>query len=141
MPNLKQLDDGSMGIEGKDANAGGFVPVTLSWTPTSTDVAAFVADRAYRVTGIRGRVETAGTDAGAVTTAVKKAASGTAIASGTALHSGTFNLKGTAATNQTLTLSTTSSDLNLEAGDALGLDFTGVLTAAIGFVTVYLSPR
>lgn len=141
MPNLKNADDGSMGIEGKDLGAGGFVPAQIWWTPTSVDGVHFIATRAYRVTGITARVEVAGTDGGAVTAAVKKAASGTAIASGTALHSSTVNLKGTAATNQALTLSTTSTDLNIDAGDCIGIDFTGTLTSAVGGVTVMLSPR
>lgn len=141
MINLKQADDGSMGLEGKDLGAGGFIPAQVWYVPSSVDVPFFVADRAYKVTGIRGCVEVAGTDAGAVTAAIKKAPSATAIASGTALHSGTFNLKGTAATNQVLTLSTTASDLLIEAGDRIGIDFTGTLTSATGAVTVTLAPR
>ena len=139
--NIKQNADGSMGLTGTDAGEGGFIPVSIEYTASSVDKTSFVADRAMRVIGIRGRVEAAGTDAGAVTAAVKKAASGTAIASGTALHSGTFNLKGTAATNQTLTLSTTTTDLDLAAGDSIGVDFTGTLTAATGVITVFLAPK
>jgi hypothetical protein len=141
MANLKQNDDGSMGIEGTDAGQGGFVNVSLMYNASSVDFTGFVATRSYTVKGITHRVEAAGTDAGAVTVAVKKAASGTAIASGTALHSGTGNLKGTAATNQTLTISTTVSDLLIPAGTAIGLDFTGVLTNATGVVTVTLAPN
>lgn len=137
---LKQATDGSMGLEGTDAGAGGFVVESFNWTASSADAAFFVADRAYVVTGIRARVEVAGTDGGAVTAAVKKAPSGTAIASGTALHSSTINLKGTAATNQALTLSTTAGVLNIAAGDAIGIDFTGTLTTAVGAVTVTMSP-
>ncbi|MCI0361642.1 MAG: hypothetical protein L0211_24425, partial [Planctomycetaceae bacterium] len=110
------------------------------WDPNSADDSAFVAGRAYRVVGITARVEVAGTDAGAVTAAVKKAPSGTDIAAGTALHTGTIDLKGTVNTNQALTLSATSSDLDIAAGNAIGIDFTGVLTAARGVVTVALAP-
>lgn len=105
-----------------------------------TDLCFFVADRAYRVHSITVRPLVAGTDAGAVTGTVNKAPSGTAIASGTALHTSTFNAKGTINTNQALTLSATSSALNLAAGDALGIDFTGTTTAARGIVTVILFP-
>lgn len=140
MPSLKQNPDGSLGIQGSQLDDGGFLQVSIEWLASSVDKVAFVADRPYRVKGIRARVEVAGTDAGAVTAAVKKAASATAIASGTALHSGTINLKGTAATNQTLTLSTTSTDLDIAAGNAIGIDFTGTLTAATGVVTVTLAP-
>jgi hypothetical protein len=92
------------------------------------------------VQGIVGRVTVAGTDSGSVTAVVRKVSSGTAIASGTALHSGSFNLKGTADTNQTLTLSTTPSDLIVEAGQALAIDFTGTLTSATGVISVFLNP-
>lgn len=139
--NIKQNDDGSMGLQGKDAGEGGFVPINIEWLAASVDKIAFVATRAYTVKAITARVEVAGTDAGAVTGAIKKAASATAIASGTALHSGTINLKGTAATNQALTLSTTDTDLDIAAGDAIGIDFTGVLTAATGAVTITLAPK
>lgn len=139
--NLKQNPEGSLGLQGADLGEGGFLPVTAEWNASSVDKVFFVADRAYRVHGIRARVTVAGTDGSAVTAAVVKAASGTAIGSGTALHSGTVDLKGTANTNQTLTLSTTSSDLDLAAGDCLAVDFTGTLTAATGAVTVSLAPK
>jgi hypothetical protein len=139
--NLKQLTDGSMGLEGSELTAGEFVVESASWVPTSVDVPLFVASRKYRVKNISARVEVAGTDAGAVTAVVRKAASGTAIASGTALHSGTINIKGTAATIQELTLSTTDTDLDIADGDMIGIDFTGVLTAATGCVTVALTPK
>ena len=88
---------------------------------------------------ITATVEVAGTDAGAVTAVIRKAPSGTALASGTALHSGSINLKGTAATNQALTLSTTSGVVNLAAGDRLAFDLTGVMTSAVGSVTVHMT--
>lgn len=141
MPNIKQNPDGSLGLQGTDLGDGGFVPINIEYNASSVDKVAFVADRAYRVKGIRGRVTVAGTDAGAVTATIRKAASGTAIASGTALHSGTFDLKGTADTNQTLTLSTTDTDLDIAAGDCIAIDFTGTLTAATGAVTVTLAVK
>lgn len=137
---LKQNSDLSMGLQGTDGDDGGFIPVNIEYTASSVDKVSFVASRRYIVKAIIGRVEAAGTDGGAVTAVIKKTASGTAIASGTALHSGTFNLKGTAATNQTLTLSTTASDLDIAAGTAIGIDFTGTLTSATGVVTVILAP-
>lgn len=118
----------------------GLIEATLRWDANIADTVFFVASRQYIVKKITARVEVAGTDAGAVTAVVKKAASGTAITSGTALHSGTINLKGTAATNQALTLSTTASDLDIAAGNAIGLDLTGTPTAAVGCVTVWLAP-
>jgi hypothetical protein len=140
MPNIRQNDDGSFGIEGKDGGKGGFVKINIPYNASSVDSVNMVAARSYRVIDVRGRVEVAGTDAGAVTAAVKKAPSGTAIGSGTALHSSTFNLKGTAATNQTLTLSTTSADLDIAVGDSIGVDLTGTLTSATGVLTITLAP-
>lgn len=136
--NLKQASDGSMGLEGQDGGAGGFMAVNIEYNASSVDKVAFVATRSYIVTAITGRPTIAGTDAGAVTAVVKKAASAAAITAGTALHSGTFNLKGTADTNQALTVAT--ADALIPAGTAIGIDFTGVLTSATGVVTVMLSP-
>jgi hypothetical protein len=141
MPNLKHSPDGSMGIQGKDLGAGGFIPVTCEYNASSVDKTFFVADRAYRIVGIRGIPDVAGTDGGAVTATIRKAASAVALASGTAVHSGTYNLKGTVITNQTLTLSTTAGALDIAAGDRLCIDFTGTLTSATGAITVSLAVK
>lgn len=117
----------------------GFIPATINYAVPATDASFFVADRAYVVKGIRGVVDVAGTG-GACTATIRKVPSGTALASGTALHTGTYNLVGTAATNQTLALSATASDLLLAAGDRLAADWTGTATSAIGCITVHLSP-
>ncbi len=118
-------------------------PVVVSYVygdAASIDSAFFVADRAYRVHAIRARINVVGSDGGAVTAVVRKAPSATAPASGTALHSSSIDLKGTANANQSLTLSATTADLNLAAGDSLCLDVTGTTTAARGVVTVFLIP-
>jgi hypothetical protein len=138
--NIKQNADGSAGLQGDDLDAGGFVPICIAYDAAAVDRAFFTATRKYVVTGIIGRPTVIGSDGGAVTAVAKKAPSGTAIASGTALHSSTYNLKGTAHTNQSLTLSTTESDLVIAAGTSIGLDFTGTLTAAVGVVTIMLAP-
>lgn len=140
MPQLKQNPDGSMGVQGADGDNGGFVAINIEYLATSVDKVAFVAPRKYVVQGIVGRPTVAGTDGGAVTAVLKSAASGTAITSGTALHASTFNLKGTANTPQTLTLSTTATDLEIPAGTAIGVDFTGTLTSATGVITITLAP-
>lgn len=141
MTALKQNADASFGLQGSQQDDGAFLAVPHRWIPTSVDEVFYVADRPLKVKAVRARVEVAGTDAGAVTAVVKKAASGTAIASGTALHTSTINLKGTAATNQTITLSATDTDTDLAAGDAIGIDYTGTLTAAVGCITVWVCPR
>lgn len=133
-------DGTAMGMVGVDNNAGSFIITGAQYQAASVDVAFFVANRAVRVNTIVARVTVAGSDASAVTVVVRKVPSGTAITAGTALHSGSANLKGTADTNQVLTISTTASDMVLAAGDALVLDFTGVLTLATGVVSVGMSP-
>lgn len=137
---IKQNTDGSAGLQGAGYGEGEFLNVSHGYIATSVDTTIFTATRPYIVKGVTVRPDVVGSDGGAVTVAVKQAASGTAIASGTAVHSGTGDLKGTAHTNQALTLSTTASDLYLPAGSSLGLDFTGTLTAAVGRVTVSLCP-
>lgn len=129
-----------MGMVGVDNSSGSFIFAEFTYAATSVDAAFFVANRSVRVNTVQVRATVAGTDAGAATAIVRKVPSGTAIASGTALHSGTANLKGTADTNQSLTISTTATDMVLAAGDALAVDFTGVLTAATGVISVGMSP-
>lgn len=138
--NLKQLADTSMGLEGVDADSGAFIVENFIYSAASVDGVYFIAPRKMIVKSIIGRPTVAGTDGSAVTATIKKAASGTAITAGTALHSSTFNLKGTADTNQTLTLSTTAGALEIPAGTAIGIDFTGTLTSATGVVSVAFTP-
>jgi hypothetical protein len=140
MPQLKQNADASIGIQGSDLDDGGFLSINIEYNASAVDKVAFVATRRYIVKAITGRPTVAGTDGGAVTAVIKKAASATAITAGTALHSSTYNLKGTADTIQALTLSTTASDLEIPAGTAIGIDFTGTLTSATGVVSVVLAP-
>lgn len=78
----------------------------------------------------------AGNDGGAVTLDIKVASGITAPASGTTQLSSTFNLKGTADTLITGTL--IASPTVIGPGDAVGLDFTGTLTSAVGLVMIYL---
>lgn len=117
----------------------GFIGAAVNYNVPAADTSFFTADRAYVVKGIRGTPDVAGTG-GACTAVMRKVPSGTAITSGTALHTGSFNLVGTVNTTQTLTLSTTGSDLLLAAGDRLAIDYTGTATSAIGSVTVNLTP-
>lgn len=139
MPMLKQLGDGSFGIEGSAGGDGGFIPVTLNYLATTVDCTLFTADRPYVVKAIRGRVDVAGTG-GACTAVIRKVPSGTVITSGTALHTGSFNLVGTANAQQALTLSTNASDLLLAAGDSIAYDLTGTATSAVGNISVTLNP-
>lgn len=109
---------------------------------TLTDQPFFTApaDRDYVIQSIIARPLVAGTDGGAVTAQIRKANSGTAIASGAAVHSGTIDLKGTINVNQILTLSTTAGVTTVTNRWSLGIDVTGVTTAARGVITVMLLP-
>lgn len=137
---IKQNTDGSAGFSGPGGGEGEFVMLEFYYTATSVDQTMFTASRQYVIKSVIGRPDVIGSDAGAVTAVVKIAPSATAIASGVAVHSGTYNLKGTAHTNQVLALSTTPADLILPAGSSIGVDFTGVLTAAVGALSVTLCP-
>ena len=139
MPNIRQNADGSLGIEGSANGEGGFITAGLQYLAATVDCTFFVADRPYIVKAIRGRVDVAGTG-GACTATIRKVPSGTALTSGTALHTGSYNLVGTVATGQALTVSTTASDLLMAAGDALCYDLTGTATSAVGNITVTLAP-
>lgn len=138
---FQNFSDGSMGMVGRDAGKGDYLFVNGEWIATSVDKRIGRMSRQMVVQSINAVVTVAGTDGGAVTAVIRKVPSGTAITAGTLLHTGNINLKGTAETDQALTLSTTENDLILAAGDAIAIDFTGVLTAATGIVTVGLSPR
>lgn len=95
----------------------GELTATVSTTTVTltNDVAGAVTDAADVDTGVTPSVSTQGAD-------------------------DTIDLKGTAATNQEMALTGVTSNLELAAGDALALNFTGTLTAAVGCVTVTLSP-
>ena len=138
MPQIKQNDDGSMGVEGVGGDRGGFVCVNIEYNASSIDKVSFVAPRAFVVHAISCSPTVAGSDGSAVTAVIKKASGTTAIASGTALHASTYNLKGTANTVQSLTV--TTADAGIAAGDRIGIDFTGTMTAAVGCVTLTLAP-
>lgn len=130
--NLKQIDDGGMGLEGVDSGKGSFVlgAVNYNVPVATTATCLFNTTRAVILDAIVGRTFVAGTG-GAATAAVWIAPSGTAPISGTAAHSGTFNLVGTIHTNQSLTLT----NVNVPAGSSVWVVFTGTATSAIGGIT------
>lgn len=103
----------------------------------AVDTWLFVADGPMEVISAVCVPTVAGTDGGTVTAELVKASGTTAVASGTSLHaSGTFNLKGTANTLQSASLSTTKSTRELAANDRVGVNFTGTLTSAVGIIQV-----
>lgn len=103
-----------------------------------TDNVLYIANCPMEIVEIVCMPVVAGTDAGAVTAEVKKASGTTATGSGTAVQSATFNLKSTIYTVQTATLSATKSTRELASGDRIGIDFTGTLTSAEGFIQIRL---
>jgi hypothetical protein len=123
------------------ANGCAYKTATIGWVaainPNNTGVLVFPA--ASTIVSIVGNVETAvGSTA---TVSVNLASSGTACSAGTTVHSGSFNANGTAATNQTLTLTTTAAS----SGQRLCLQTTGTTDwtggAGIGTITVaYTTP-
>jgi hypothetical protein len=102
----------------------------------------FIADRAYTITGIKYVHKTAGTVTGAVASITKD--TGTqAPGTGAALQTGTFDAKNTAAnTVLSATLTATSANLTMAAGDRLAVLFGGTLTTLAGVtISVYMTPQ
>lgn len=107
------------------------------------DVAFFTnkTGRKLQVLAIVERHGAAEVTAGSLTATIRKVPSGTAVASGTALHATGINLKGTANTNASPTLSPTLSTLRLADGDSLGASFSAAGTEIADVsITVLLSP-
>lgn len=144
MPQIKQNQDMSLGIQGSDGDDGAFITVVLPWSAVTTTAAVLnlpgpVFMRRMIVKDIRHNTDVAA--ANAVTATVYKVPSGTAPGSGTALHSGTANLQATANTPVSLTLSTTSGALDIAAGSRITAVVSGAVGATgSGAITVTLAP-
>ena len=111
-------------------------PITFNYGAGTVDQHIFIADGAYVVTGIKMLPAVAGTDGSAVSVMLKLCDDTEAPSAGDNALTGTLDLKGTANTIQTGTLQGTPT---LALGDSLGLDFDGVLTSAVGTITVYVA--
>lgn len=119
--------------------------ITCLANAACVDQAFFIANRAYQVTAVREIHATAGTDGSAVSLQVVKDTGTDAPGAGTDLLTNNanvgFDLKGTANTVQTGTLTATAASLQLAAGNRLSLDFAGTVTTLAGVVvTVSLKP-
>lgn len=138
--NIKQLPDGSVGLEGAALDNGAFIFISIPYgAGAATTISGPILQRAVQVQSIIGVVDTSATNA--VTATIVKAASGTAVSGGTALHTGTYNAQGTANTNQTLTVSTTAGVATIAAGSRVGLNFSGSPGAAgAGVITLACTP-
>lgn len=128
---------GAYGAKGRPLEGGNSFVVSYRYgAATEADGPIFTAVRACRVLSVICRV--LGTAASA-TINLKKAPSGTAAASGTALLASAFAADATTNTNVVGTLTTTSADLSLAAGDSICLDVTGTLTSGTGVITIELA--
>jgi hypothetical protein len=116
------------------------MPISIGWIAgqNPNNAVASVINQAMTVNAIVGAVEVANGSTATVT--VNHAPSGVACSAGTALHSGSFNANGTAAADQSLTVTTTS----LAVGDRICLQTTGGTNwnsgSAVGTITIFASP-
>ena len=119
------------------------IPVGYYKSDAFINDAFFIADRAYKITSIKEAHRVAGSDAGTVNIEVEKLTGTTAPGSGTALLTDNANagldLKATANTVQTGTLTGTAADLQLSTGDRISIKYSGTTTSLAGVaVTVIL---
>lgn len=114
--------------------------IDFNYIATIVTQTIFVAPWPCVVTHIIGRPRVAGTDGSACSLSFYKAGNGVAVGSGTLLHSGVYDMKGTADTNQELTLVGNLDSLTLKAGDSVGFVLTGTATSAVGQITMSVEP-
>jgi hypothetical protein len=105
------------------------------------DVQFFTAPVKCQVVAVREVHATAGNDAGTVTGTIRRCQGTEAATAGDDLLSATINFKGTALTEQTPALTTTTANLTLDAGDRLSLDVTGTTTTLAGVIVTVLLKR
>lgn len=151
---LHSVPVGSDTYEWRVVDASGFAFRTtdrLSVTHTMllngdcVDQTVFIADRAYQVMSATEIHAVAGNDAGAVNMQLTKDTSTNAPGAGTDLLTNNtnagFDMKGTANTLQTGTLTGTAASLLLAAGDRLAVDYAGTVTTLAGVaISVVLKP-
>jgi hypothetical protein len=122
-------------------NSVGSIPedmlVNVPIAAATVDSNVFIATGPCEVVGVSEVHTVAGSDGGAVTLDVTKCDGTEAPASGVTVLSSTIDLKGTANTVVNRTLTATTADRKLIAGERLGINVTGTLTAlAGGIVTI-----
>lgn len=114
--------------------------VTTELLAASVDKWVFVADRAYQVVAIKEIHSVVGGSAAAVRPrkVTDTSAPGAAASATVKELCASLDLTTTANTLVSGTLSATASDLQLAAGNAIGLDFSGTLTGLVGSLTIVL---
>ena len=110
---------------------------------TLPDVSIWCADADAEIVWAAEQHQVLGTDGSAVTADIVKVADGTIVGSGTSLLASTFNLKATVATWQKRTLSagTLAADRIIYAGQTLGINFAGTMTAVAGVNIIVILNR
>lgn len=135
----------ALGFDPQVSNGTNYVPISsfdVSYKQQPNGEMAteafYLANRAVQVVAVREIHSTAGTNGSAVTMQLTKETTTGAPGAGTALLTNNsdagFNLKGTANTVQTGTLTATLASKKLAAGDRLSIKFTGTLTTLAGVV-------
>lgn len=114
--------------------------INIPLIATSVDTHVFIATRPMKVTAISYIPRVVGSNGSAVSAMLTKTTGVEAPASGNDLQVAVFDLKATVETVQNATVTTTTADLVLAAGDRISLDVTGTLTAVLGVITVELHP-
>lgn len=115
------------------------IPVSVILNALSVSSALFIADTTYQVVGVRSAWGVAGGLAALLN--VEKLTGTTAPGSGTAILTSGIDLTATANTVTTGALSGTVSNLQLAAGDRLGVKLGGTLTGLVGCSLTILLKR
>lgn len=116
--------------------------LTMLANAAVVDQAFFIAPEPLEVVEIHEIHATKGSDAGAVTLQVERLQGTEAPGgNGDALLATALSLKADNSTAQAGTLTTTTANLQLAAGDRLGVDITGTTTAVAGVVVTVLLRR
>jgi hypothetical protein len=119
-----------------------YLEATFYGASSIADVQFWAAPVKCQVVAVREVHAVAGDDAGAVTGTVRRCQGTEAATAGDDLLGTTkINLKGTALTEQTPALTSTTANLTLDAGDRLSLDVTGTTTTLAGVILTVLLKR
>ena len=119
-----------------------YLEATFYGASSIADVQFWAAPVKCQVVAVREVHATAGNDAGDVTGTVRRCQGTEAATAGDDLLGTTkINLKGTALTEQTPALTSTTANLTLDAGDRLFLDVTGTTTTLAGVILTVLLKR
>jgi hypothetical protein len=119
-----------------------YITATHYIASSVADVQFFTAPVKCEVVSIREVHTTAGSDGSAVSGTIRRCQGTEAATAGDDLLGSTkIDFKGTALTEQTPALTTTTANLILEAGDRLSLDVTGTTTALAGVIITVLLKR